>query len=67
MVDKCLQYWIGWSSQSLTLHDAIDVERGLIEFRKLGIEDKLWEASHKETEQEVTNQKNNAEEEETAT
>jgi len=67
IADERLNYWIGRSNQSLTSHDAVDVERGLIELRKLGIEDQLWEASRKETEQEVNNQKNNAEAEAAAT
>lgn len=43
-----LQYWISHSGQSPTSHDAVDVERGLVELRKLGIEQQLWEASRKE-------------------
>jgi hypothetical protein len=54
IADERLQYWIGQSNQSLTSHDAVDVERGLIELRKLEIKDQSWEASLKETEQEVS-------------
>ncbi|EPS59084.1 hypothetical protein M569_15727, partial [Genlisea aurea] len=43
-----LQLWVGRSGQTPTSHDAVDVERGLIELRKLGIEQQLWEASRKE-------------------
>ncbi|MED6170728.1 scaffold protein Scd2 [Stylosanthes scabra] len=43
-----LQFWISRSGRSPTSHDAVDVERGLLELRKLGIEQKLWEASRKE-------------------
>ncbi|XP_061957273.1 coiled-coil domain-containing protein SCD2-like isoform X1 [Populus nigra] len=43
-----LQFWISRSGQSLTSHDAVDVERGVLELRKLSIEQQLWEASRKE-------------------
>ncbi|KAF3430920.1 hypothetical protein FNV43_RR25650 [Rhamnella rubrinervis] len=46
-----LQFWINRSGQSPTSHDAVDVEQGLMELRKLGIEHRLWEASRKEFEQ----------------
>nr|GMC69111.1 coiled-coil domain-containing protein SCD2-like isoform X1 [Ipomoea batatas] len=53
-----LQFWIsrsashsGPSGLSPTTHDAVDVERGLTELRKLGIEQQLWEASRKEIDQ----------------
>ncbi|KAK9276586.1 hypothetical protein L1049_006121 [Liquidambar formosana] len=43
-----LKFWISRSGQSPTSHDAVDVEQGLMELRKLGIEHRLWEASRKE-------------------
>ncbi|XP_075519340.1 coiled-coil domain-containing protein SCD2-like isoform X1 [Primulina tabacum] len=43
-----LQLWISRSGESPTSHDAVDVEKGLTELRKLGIEQLLWEASRKE-------------------
>ncbi|KAL4289457.1 hypothetical protein AHAS_Ahas19G0388100 [Arachis hypogaea] len=43
-----LQFWIGRSVHSPTSHDAVDVDQGLLELRKLGIEHRLWEASRKE-------------------
>ncbi|PIN25356.1 hypothetical protein CDL12_01901 [Handroanthus impetiginosus] len=43
-----LQLWISRSGQSPTSHNAVDVERGLMELRKLGIEQQLWDASRKE-------------------
>ncbi|BAT93497.1 hypothetical protein LR48_Vigan02g258800 [Vigna angularis] len=49
-----LQFWIGRSGHSPTSHDAVDVEQGLSELRKLGIEHRLWEASRKEVDQELT-------------
>lgn len=44
-----LQFWISRSGQSPTSHDAVDVDRGMTELRKLGIEQLLWEASRKDT------------------
>ncbi|KAI7746874.1 hypothetical protein M8C21_022252 [Ambrosia artemisiifolia] len=49
-----LHFWISRSATSPTSHDAVDVERGLTELRKLGIEHQLWEASRKETDQSVS-------------
>ncbi|XP_021723006.1 coiled-coil domain-containing protein SCD2-like isoform X1 [Chenopodium quinoa] len=43
-----LQFWIGRSRHSPTSHDAVDVDQGLVELRKLGIERRLWEASRRE-------------------
>lgn len=51
IAEERLQVWIGRSGQSPTTHDAVDVERSLIELRKLGIEQQLWEASRKEIDQ----------------
>ncbi|KAJ8449519.1 hypothetical protein Cgig2_005541 [Carnegiea gigantea] len=50
IAEERLQFWISRSGQSPTLQDAVDVDRGLIELRKLGIEQQLWEASRKEIE-----------------
>ncbi|OVA04372.1 hypothetical protein BVC80_1395g89 [Macleaya cordata] len=47
IVDERLQYWISQSTRTPTSHDAVDVERGLMELRKLGIENRLWEASRR--------------------
>ncbi|XP_071733388.1 coiled-coil domain-containing protein SCD2 isoform X2 [Rutidosis leptorrhynchoides] len=46
-----LHFWISRSATSPTSHDAVDVERGLTELRKLGIEQQLWEASRREIDQ----------------
>ncbi|KAL9386704.1 hypothetical protein Peur_019828 [Populus x canadensis] len=46
-----LQFWISRSAHSPSSHDAVDVEQGLTELRKLGIEHRLWEASRKEIDQ----------------
>ncbi|KAM7272685.1 hypothetical protein ACFE04_027348 [Oxalis oulophora] len=48
IAEERLQFWISRSQQPPTSHDAVDVERGLVELRKLGIEQQLWEASRKE-------------------
>ncbi|KAJ0037273.1 hypothetical protein Pint_23809 [Pistacia integerrima] len=43
-----LRFWISRSGHSPSSHDAVDVEQGMMELRKLGIEHRLWEASRKE-------------------
>ncbi|XP_072980566.1 coiled-coil domain-containing protein SCD2-like isoform X1 [Typha angustifolia] len=48
IAEERLQFWIDRLGQQPTSHDAVDVERGLIELRKLSIEQLLWEASHKD-------------------
>ncbi|XP_061364562.1 coiled-coil domain-containing protein SCD2-like isoform X2 [Gastrolobium bilobum] len=48
VAEERLQFWISRSGQSPTSHDAVEVERCLLEMRKLGIEQQLWEASRKE-------------------
>ncbi|XP_057416357.1 coiled-coil domain-containing protein SCD2-like isoform X2 [Lotus japonicus] len=51
VAEERLQFWISRSGQTPTSRDAVDVEQGLLELKKLGIEQKLWEASRKETDQ----------------
>ncbi|KAJ4890336.1 Coiled-coil domain-containing protein SCD2 [Raphanus sativus] len=52
IAEERVQLWISRSNgKSTTSHDSLDVERGLIELRKLGIEQQLWEASRREIEQ----------------
>ncbi|KAK9995291.1 hypothetical protein SO802_019977 [Lithocarpus litseifolius] len=67
IAEERLQFWINRSGQQPTSHDAVDVERGLVELRKLGIEQQLWEASRKEIDQPlssaVANHKSNADSE----
>ncbi|KAE8697330.1 Coiled-coil domain-containing protein SCD2 [Hibiscus syriacus] len=46
--DDRLRFWISRSGQTPTSHNAVDVDRGMLELRKLGIEQQLWEASRKE-------------------
>ncbi|XP_043720025.1 coiled-coil domain-containing protein SCD2-like [Telopea speciosissima] len=47
IAEERLQSWITSSARSPTPHDAVDVERGLMELRKLGVENQLWEESRK--------------------
>ncbi|XWS57848.1 hypothetical protein CRYUN_Cryun09bG0208900 [Craigia yunnanensis] len=47
IADERLQSWINRSSCSSTSHDAVDVERGLMELRKLGLESQLWKTSRR--------------------
>ncbi|EPS67968.1 hypothetical protein M569_06807 [Genlisea aurea] len=42
--DERLNFWNSRSGQAPTSHDAVDVEQGLIELRKLEIERRLWES-----------------------
>ncbi|KAL0552601.1 hypothetical protein IC582_011719 [Cucumis melo] len=46
IADERLEFWINHNNKS-TSHDAVDVERGLVELRKLGIENQLWERSRR--------------------
>ncbi|KAL8265859.1 hypothetical protein R6Q59_003203 [Mikania micrantha] len=46
IVNERLQFWIN-QGHPPTSHDAVNVERGLIELRKLAIEAQLWQASRK--------------------
>ncbi|XP_011032546.1 PREDICTED: uncharacterized protein LOC105131319 [Populus euphratica] len=47
IAEERLQFWTNHSSRSSSSHDAVDVERGLMELRKLGIENQLWQASRR--------------------
>ncbi|XP_010545934.1 PREDICTED: coiled-coil domain-containing protein SCD2-like isoform X2 [Tarenaya hassleriana] len=49
--DERLHFWIGRCGQSPSSQDAVDVERGMEELRKLGMEKLLWEASRREMDQ----------------
>ncbi|KAJ1254075.1 hypothetical protein BS78_K124500 [Paspalum vaginatum] len=51
IADDRLQFWIGRNAQAPNSHDAIDVERGLTELRKLGIEQQLWDGSRADIDQ----------------
>ncbi|XP_059292456.1 coiled-coil domain-containing protein SCD2-like isoform X1 [Lycium ferocissimum] len=45
IAEERLEFWINQGGQPLTSHDAVHVERGLIELKKLGIETQLWKES----------------------
>ncbi|XP_077219222.1 coiled-coil domain-containing protein SCD2-like isoform X2 [Tasmannia lanceolata] len=47
IADERLQFWINQRSQSQTSQDLVDVQRGLHELRKLGIETQLWKESRR--------------------
>ncbi|KAJ4820912.1 coiled-coil protein [Rhynchospora pubera] len=45
IAEERLQFWVEQDNHSLSSQDALDVERGLHELKKLGIEALLWEAT----------------------
>ncbi|GLT95357.1 hypothetical protein SLE2022_130430 [Rubroshorea leprosula] len=53
IVDERLQFWINQSSRSSSSHDAVEVERGLMELRKLNLEYELWQKSRQGLELEL--------------
>ncbi|XP_027351007.1 coiled-coil domain-containing protein SCD2-like [Abrus precatorius] len=55
IADERLHYWINHNSTTPTSQDAVDVERGLAEIKKLGIETQLWDESRSELEQHLDN------------
>lgn len=48
IAEERLRLWTSRIGESPTVQDAVDAERGLIELRKLGIQQQLWEACRKE-------------------
>ncbi|KAG8090818.1 hypothetical protein GUJ93_ZPchr0011g26915 [Zizania palustris] len=48
IAEERLQMWIDRHGLQPTSHDAVDVEEGIRELRKLGIEQLLWELSRRE-------------------
>ncbi|KAL9320330.1 hypothetical protein ACSQ67_012169 [Phaseolus vulgaris] len=50
-----LQFWISHNSKTPTSQDAVDVERGLVEIKRLDIETQLWDESRRELEQDNSN------------
>ncbi|XP_044374183.1 coiled-coil domain-containing protein SCD2 [Triticum aestivum] len=48
IAEERLQMWVDRHGQQPTSHDAVDVEQGIHELRKLGIEQLLWEFSRQE-------------------
>ncbi|XP_037496121.1 coiled-coil domain-containing protein SCD2 isoform X2 [Jatropha curcas] len=47
IADERLQFWINHSNRFSSSLDAVDVERGLLELKKLGMENQLWQASRR--------------------
>ncbi|CAL0302256.1 unnamed protein product [Lupinus luteus] len=57
IADERLQFWINHNSKTPASQVAVDVERGLVEIKKLGIETQLWEDSRKELDPDGDNSK----------
>ncbi|XP_068662690.1 coiled-coil domain-containing protein SCD2-like isoform X2 [Aristolochia californica] len=55
IADERLQFWINQRGQAPTSHDAVDVESGLLELRKLGLDIQLWEASQRAIDEDSVN------------
>lgn len=53
IADERLQFWINQSSRSSSSHDAVEVERGLVELRKLSIECQLWQKTRQSLELQI--------------
>ncbi|XP_031102085.1 coiled-coil domain-containing protein SCD2 isoform X3 [Ipomoea triloba] len=54
ITEERLNFWINQGDQPLDSQDSVNVERGLLELRKLGIEVQLWQASRKVIDPETT-------------
>ncbi|KAL0306657.1 UNVERIFIED_CONTAM: Coiled-coil domain-containing protein SCD2 [Sesamum radiatum] len=48
VAEERLQFWINQGNKPPTSHDAVDVERGMLELRRLAVETKLWEETRRE-------------------
>ncbi|CAM0958356.1 unnamed protein product [Alopecurus aequalis] len=48
IAEERLEMWIDRHDQQATSHDVVDVEQGIYDLRKLGIEELLWEFSRQE-------------------
>ncbi|KAH1195967.1 Coiled-coil domain-containing protein SCD2 [Glycine max] len=55
IANERLQHWINHNSMTPTSQDAVDVERGLAEIKRLDIEAQLWDESRRELEEEIGN------------
>ncbi|KAG8084695.1 hypothetical protein GUJ93_ZPchr0010g10112 [Zizania palustris] len=47
IADERLQFWIEQGNHPIATSDVVEVERGLTELKKLGIESQLWEATRR--------------------
>ncbi|XP_015164446.1 coiled-coil domain-containing protein SCD2-like [Solanum tuberosum] len=54
IAEERLQFWIDQGGKPFTSHDAVHVERGLIELKKLGIETQLWQETRRSIDPENT-------------
>ncbi|KAL0443681.1 UNVERIFIED_CONTAM: Coiled-coil domain-containing protein SCD2 [Sesamum latifolium] len=48
VAEERLQFWINQGNKPPTSHDAVDVERGMLELRRLAVETKLWEETRRD-------------------
>ncbi|KAL0362580.1 UNVERIFIED_CONTAM: Coiled-coil domain-containing protein SCD2 [Sesamum calycinum] len=48
VAEERLQFWINQGNKPPSSHDAVDVERGMLELRRLAVETKLWEETRRE-------------------
>lgn len=55
--EDCIQLWISRSMLQTSVRDQVDVERGLMELRALGIEERLWNVSRREIGKDAANQR----------
>ncbi|VAH02618.1 unnamed protein product [Triticum turgidum subsp. durum] len=55
IADDRLQFWIEQGNHPVTTSDVVEVDRGLHELKKLGIESQLWEATRRSFDDESIN------------
>ncbi|XBJ07946.1 hypothetical protein VPH35_013375 [Triticum aestivum] len=55
IADDRLQFWIEQGNHPVTTSDVVEVDRGLHELKKLGIESQLWEATRRAFDDESIN------------
>ncbi|KAL5232323.1 hypothetical protein ABZP36_031099 [Zizania latifolia] len=55
IADERLQFWIEQGNHPIATSDVIEVERGLTELKKLGIESQLWEATRRGLDDDYSN------------
>uniref|UniRef100_A0ACD5ZPX6 Uncharacterized protein n=1 Tax=Avena sativa TaxID=4498 RepID=A0ACD5ZPX6_AVESA len=55
IADDRLQFWIEQGNHPITASDVIEVDRGLHELKKLGVESQLWEATRRSLDDDFSN------------
>ncbi|KAM0896868.1 hypothetical protein ACQ4PT_022937 [Festuca glaucescens] len=55
IADERLQFWIEQGNHPVTTSDVIEVDRGLHELKKLGVESQLWEATRRSLDDDFSN------------